>query len=64
MAAAAPISFAYLHDTLQADADVREAVREAVKGVERSLRSCEAVLNRVHVVGAGESPSSPFSARG
>ncbi|KAL8276762.1 hypothetical protein RQP46_010818 [Phenoliferia psychrophenolica] len=48
------VSFEYLFDTLQADADVREKIREAVKALERDERGCLAVLNRVHVVGPAE----------
>ena len=60
MAAPMPstVSFEYLFDTLQADADVREKIREAVKALERDERGCLSVLNRVHVVGPTESESS------
>ncbi|KAK4704149.1 hypothetical protein P7C70_g2063, partial [Phenoliferia sp. Uapishka_3] len=45
------ISFTYLLSTLQADAEVREKIKEAVKALESGERECLAVLNRVHVVG-------------
>ncbi|KDE08481.1 hypothetical protein MVLG_01262 [Microbotryum lychnidis-dioicae p1A1 Lamole] len=45
-----PVDFAYLHDSLQQDADLREKIRDAVRDVEREERAIQAVLNRVHSV--------------
>ncbi|GAA5904321.1 hypothetical protein JCM8208_006835 [Rhodotorula glutinis] len=42
------VDFGYLHSQLQADADLRERVRDAVREVEQAQRSSLAVLSRVH----------------
>jgi len=44
----AQVDFSYLHSQLQADADLRERVRDAVREVEQAQRSSLAVLSRVH----------------
>ncbi|GAA5845227.1 hypothetical protein JCM9279_004810 [Rhodotorula babjevae] len=44
----AQVDFSYLHSQLQADADLRERVRDAVREVEQAQRSSLAVLSKVH----------------
>ncbi|SCZ90037.1 BZ3500_MvSof-1268-A1-R1_Chr1-3g01737 [Microbotryum saponariae] len=51
-----PVDFAYLHDSLQQDADLREKIRDAVRDVEREERAIQAVLNRVHSVTKQQGP--------
>ncbi|ORY88378.1 Translin [Leucosporidium creatinivorum] len=51
MSASSPVDFSYLKSSLEADAELREQIREAVRGVESTERACLAVLNRVHSVG-------------
>ncbi|GAA5917158.1 hypothetical protein JCM6882_003273 [Rhodosporidiobolus microsporus] len=44
----ASVDFSYLSETLAADSELRERVRDAVREVEAAERSCTAVLGRVH----------------
>ncbi|TNY23153.1 Translin [Rhodotorula diobovata] len=44
----AQVDFSYLQDQLQADALVRDQVRDAVRGLEHAQRASLAVLSRVH----------------
>ena len=53
-----PVDFGYLKDSLIADAELREQIREAVRDVESAERSCLAVINRVHSVGRDQSAFS------
>lgn len=51
------VDLSYLQQTLQGDAELRDHIRDAARQLERDVRACQLVLNRVHSLTAAQTPA-------